>query len=274
MRSFNLGIVGALIAGSIVASSMARAADFPTYQKAPSAAEAVYNWSGFHIGGNVGYGFSEQSNAIAGANAIGGMVVQSGAVPSSIKTEPRGFVGGVQIGYDKQFASWVLGVEADFNGSNVNGRDGRVVDLSQLIGQPLSLTTNASSKLDWYGTVRGKVGFTPINRVLLFATGGLAYGKITDNTSISLVGPGAPGGLNGSTAGGISSNKLGYVVGGGVEYAAMQNMTFFTKYEYLNFGSHTEAMTATVMNTPVAFTSKHTDEFHTVKVGVNWKFGS
>ncbi len=268
MRFLSWGIIGAACV-ALTLGSAARAADFPTYQKAPSAAESVYNWSGFHIGLNGGYGFSDRGDAVSGANAIGALVVATGAV-SSPNPNAKGFIGGAQIGYDHQFGSWVYGLEADFQGSALQGSDSRVLSAAPL-GAPFSLTTNGASNLEWYGTIRGKVGFTPVDRLLLFVTGGGAYGKITDSTSIVL---GAPAPIGTSVVAGMSDTKFGYVVGVGAEYGIARNLTIFTKYEYLDFGSHTDAMNAVVAKTPVNFMANQRDDFHTIKFGVDYKFGS
>src|ERR1019366_9578430 len=102
-----------------------------------------------------------------------------------------GFIGGGQLGYNWQAGNWVYGLEADFDGasakSSVDVPDAQFLPNN---GIHTPLTTNAARELDWLGTFRGRVGFTPAAPLLLFATGGLAVGQhklgigITDPTAV------------------------------------------------------------------------------------------
>lgn len=143
MKTFLLaGIaLGALAAGPAFGADLARAPAAPV--KAPLVSAPVFSWTGFYIGGNVGYAWGSGTDAIDGV-------------------DPKGWLAGGQIGYNYQFQNNVLvGLEADIQGGDVNGG-----------------TFGFDSKLDYLGTVRARLGYA-FDRVLPYVTGGLAYGRNT-----------------------------------------------------------------------------------------------
>ena len=173
------------VAASIMSVSAASAADLArrTYTKAPPPVVApVYNWTGFYIGGNVGGGWSEDSGATrcteAGvANTPFCQIVPGGTINGS------GVIGGVQAGYNWQAGpNWLIGIEADIQGADIKGSttvNGPFPFFGGGFGDPATYT--ASEKIDWFGTVRGRVGVTT-GPVLFYVTGGLAYGHARLNT--------------------------------------------------------------------------------------------
>lgn len=148
MKHQVLGAVCGALAFATVGA--AQAADLP--MKAPAyvaAAPAVFNWSGFYIGGNVGVAFGNRRDDFGFGD----------------DSRAR-FAGGGQLGYNWQWAGgFVLGVEADFQGV-ANGGGNNVLGFN--------------NRIDWFGTVRGRAGFA-FDRTLLYATGGYAYGGGGDN---------------------------------------------------------------------------------------------
>jgi outer membrane immunogenic protein len=120
-------------------------------------------------------------------------------------------IGGVQIGSNLQYESFVYGIEADFQYANV----GTSINWG-LYGR---LGLGSGSSAGYFGTVRGRAGYA-IDRTLLFLTGGLAYG-----------------GLNKSPLGGNSTSNIGYAFGGGVEYAFTQNWTVKAEALYLSLSN-------------------------------------
>jgi opacity protein-like surface antigen len=102
-------------------------------------------------------------------------------IPSNVRPNPSGVIGGGQVGYNWQRDRFVAGIEADIQGSNVNGT------FNTFVAPITSLTTQ---RLDWFGTVRGRVGLAA-NNVLFYATGGLAYGQVNHVFSTNNDGGGA-----------------------------------------------------------------------------------
>ncbi len=137
-----LGIASAALYGApVLASDMPmRAPPYRAFVPAP-----LFNWTGFYVGGNVGYGWA--STGVTGLSGSSNL---------------NGFLGGGQIGYNWQGASpLVFGFEADFQGTGQNRRD-------TLLG------FGVKQELPWFGTVRGRVGYA-FDQAMIYATGGLAY---------------------------------------------------------------------------------------------------
>ncbi|MDB5617555.1 outer membrane protein [Tardiphaga sp.] len=217
----------------------AQAADMAAkapYYKAPSV--AVYDWTGFYLGVNAGIGLGR--NRAIHDTPLG---------TDSLYLAPQGAFGGGQVGYNWQAGSLVYGFEADIQGAELS-------DDRTNVGGPL-LATAYSQKIDWFGTVRGRVGLAT-GPVLSYVTGGYAYGNV--KTSITEAGIGTV----------FSSNKMqnGWVVGSGVEAALGGNWTGKIEYLYLNMGNNSyafEPFTQT-LNTEV--------RENIFRVGLNYRVGS
>ena len=208
------------------------AADMPprTYKAPPAytAPALIYDWTGFYVGGHVGGAFAGD-NSLAGSDAR--------------------FMGGVQGGFDYQFAPYgVLGVEAQYSWLNSNTTG------VQFPGG--SLITENNNQL---GSVTGRVGYT-WGPGLIYAKGGYAW---RDNPNIGVSVAGAPVAF--TTDG---NHKNGWTVGAGLEYMFAPNWSAKAEYQYYNFGNTTFASgPADVVG------SRFRDDEHTVKVGVNYRFG-
>ncbi|OYW31626.1 MAG: porin, partial [Azorhizobium sp. 12-66-6] len=181
-------LLGALLAGPALAADLSAApASYPV--KAAAAAPPVFSWTGFYIGGNAGYAWGNGKEA---ANLDG--------------LEPDGWFAGGQVGYNFQLVNNVLiGLEADFQGGDISGG-----------------ANGLDSKLDYFGTVRARLGYA-FDRVLPYVTGGLAYGKNTIS----------------DYAWSESNTHVGWVAGAGVEYAITNNWTARAEYMYVDLGSKT-----------------------------------
>lgn len=243
-------IAGAAFA-SLFAATSASAADLPVYTKAPVV--AVYNWTGLYIGTNVGYSWGR--GITDGTQTIGSAVAAATVVtPMSGRADVNGFIGGAQLGYNWQQGAWVFGLEGDIQFSNERGSGDVCTALC-----PAGYVFTRDYKLDWFGTARGRVGFLPAERILLYATGGLAYGNFT-GSSWTLP-------MNFGT---WSSLQAGWTVGAGVESALGANWSVKFEYLYMDLGS-VGGSSATVGLNKWVFNTKFTDNI--VRVGLNYKFG-
>jgi outer membrane immunogenic protein len=221
-------------AAAIIAfAAPAFAADLPArpYTKAPAytAPQVVYNWTGFYIGGHVG-------GAFAGDN--------------SLQSSDARFLGGVQGGFDYQFApNWVMGVEAQYSwlGGGTNN------------GVTFPGGTVVTGNNDQLGSVTGRLGYT-WGPALLYAKGGYAW---RDNNNIGVSLGGAPVAF--ATTG---NRKDGYTVGTGLEYMFAPNWSAKAEYQYYNFGN-----TTLTSGTPEIVGARFRDDEHTVKAGINYRFG-
>ena len=197
--------------------------------KAPvyTAPALVYNWTGFYIGGHLGGAFAGD-NSLQGSNAR--------------------FLGGVQAGFDYQFApNWVMGIEAQYSWMTGGGNNGVLFPGGTFV----------TSRNDQLGSVTGRAGYT-WGPTLLYAKGGYAW---RDNSNIAVNGVPVGFGTNGN-------HKDGYTVGAGLEYMFAPNWSAKAEYQYYNFGK----TTFTAGPADIVGTSFRNDE-HTVKVGVNYRFG-
>jgi outer membrane immunogenic protein len=279
-------IAGAAFASLLVATS-ASAADLPVYTKAPAVA-VVYDWTGYYIGTNVGYSWGRGSTdgnvtgtqnvsvfRTAGANLISSVNTALATLPLSGRADVNGFIGGGQLGYNWQRGTWLFGLEGDIQFSNERGSS----DVCTVAGCPVGSTVfTRDYKLDWFGTARGRVGFLPAERILLYATGGLAYGGFSgSSTTLPL------------DIGTWSSTNVGWTVGAGAEAALGSNWSVKFEYLYMDLGhvggsSATSTVATNAANTPSAgfntttttnlayvFNTKFTDNI--VRVGLNYKFG-
>jgi outer membrane immunogenic protein len=207
-----------LVAGAATAlifALQAQAADLPVkapMYKAPVA--PIFSWSGFYVGGNVGYGWgSVKPDTISFYQPITTLVAQIAGIDHNMD----GVIGGGQVGYNYQMGTWVFGLEADISAT---GMKGSVTD--SVNGY------NAESKLNWLATGRGRIGFT-YNRMLAYATGGVAVGEVK-----ATVNDFYPSGTVTTTS---AATHVGWTVGAGVESALWQNWSVKVEYLYVDLGS-------------------------------------
>jgi outer membrane immunogenic protein len=237
---------------------------------APAHADG-YNWTGLYGGVSAGGSWSSAQSDIActGNSIICTAGIAGGTFVTQATTSLDGFVGGGQVGYNYKTGYWLLGVEADFSGSTVRGSTMIATTAPQL--PPATgvdpVTTTLSQDLDWIGTVRGRLGFAGGNW-LVYGTGGLAYGHTSFD--YAFVNQAAPD--NYATASG-STTKIGWTVGGGVEYA-FGWATVKTEYLYYDLG--TEHLIAQAMSGGSALPIFQEPDFemsgHIVRAGINFPF--
>jgi outer membrane immunogenic protein len=189
----------------LVMTAAASAADLP--MKAPMMAPAaVWSWTGWYVGGNIGGGaastaFGDPCFYCSAGNPTNGF-----------------FTGGLQAGYNYQFGNGLLGIEADVNGNTINNKF--------IMGGDDSNAMRTGLKVDWSGTIRARGGIV-MNNTLLYVTGGAAWANVRQtgtevcNTFCEGVGIGSPTGITANS----SHTLWGAVVGAGVEYAVSPNWT-------------------------------------------------
>ncbi|HZT26387.1 MAG TPA: outer membrane protein [Pseudolabrys sp.] len=202
------------------------------------------NWTGFYIGINAGGAWSSSKantsvdcNSSAGAlnlyfcspgDTSNGSAVEaagSGTIHAS------GFTGGLQLGYNWQVNSWILGVETDFGAFHLRGsRQGDGTFPTS--GTPFTVNSAVSS--DWLYTLRGRVGATVMPNLLAYATGGLALTRLKVNESYS--DSNIPPGTGSLTA---ADTKTGWALGGGLEWALSNAWSVKVEYLHVDFGKVT-----------------------------------
>jgi outer membrane immunogenic protein len=226
---------GSVAFAAFAMTGSAHAADLkaaPVY-KAPLA--ATYNWTGFYLGVNAGIGASQTHSSFADFPA--NILDRSGT----------GFAGGIQAGFNWQFApQWVAGIEGDI------GYLGIKRSFPDLAVPGIELGV----KSDWYGTLRGRLGYTN-GGSLFYATGGAAIVKVTNNSDD----------ISTNNFASNSDTASGWVVGGGIETMLGGNWSAKAEYLYIDAGSQD------VFNPSLADTVHFDNRFHIYRYGLNYKFG-
>ncbi|QCI65146.1 outer membrane protein [Phreatobacter stygius] len=220
--------VGALSTGAFAADLGGARGPIAAVVVAP-----VFNWTGFYLGGQVGYGWGSAS--------------QPYGVPSTATTFPliqdaarqSGIVGGLHAGYLYQFNQFVIGLEGDIEASGINGNDrGSGGHINGL-------------KHRWNASVRARAGFA-IDRALVYATGGVAF-LGANATNLSFV-----------PAESIGTSFTGWTLGAGVEYAFTPNLSARIEYRYTDYGKSTARF--------IGYAERINPQIHTVRLGLSYHF--
>jgi outer membrane immunogenic protein len=205
-------------------------------------------WSGWYAGLNAGY-IDTSRNVGTGADVIANSDtpvtapnMATGAT-SRLSTGNGGFIGGAQVGYNLVITpTFLTGFEADIQGSSLRGNASTsTVVLTDTVGGPNTgafLTNIAVSRsIDYIGTVRARVGATVTPSLLLYVTGGLAYGSVKSSTTITQGGDAAANVPVNTTSGSFSDTRAGYTVGGGGEWMLQSKWSIKAEYLYYDLGS-------------------------------------
>jgi outer membrane immunogenic protein len=231
-------------AAALLTTSLAvQAADLP--QKAyapPPVMAAMYDWSGFYIGGNGGYGTSR--------NCWGLVPVAGSVIPDGCHSQSGGIVGG-QVGYRWQSGPAVFGVEAQGDWASLRSSN---VSLAN------PLLTD-STKVTGLGLFTGQIGYA-WNTVLLFVKGGAA---VTQNSFLQATTIGGIG-LNFATA-----TKWGGTIGVGLDYAFAPNWSVGIEYDHLFMGTANNSFS--VPAGAAAVVNQISQDVDLVALRINYKFG-
>jgi outer membrane immunogenic protein len=269
--------VAALAVLSGVASASAADLAPHSYTKVPIAAPNT-DWSGFYVGVTAGYGWGNASAAEAPANSLLGalLMAEPGVLPSSLSPKMSNGIGGGEIGYSWQFGRVVAGFEADISYLGMNGQDSFFSPPAPAID---GITTTQSNKLDWLGTVRGRLGWLATSETLLFGTGGLAYGGAHASTTVFDIAPGMCPALNAFCSTGSSSRTLvGWTLGAGVESKLTANWSVKAEYLYFDLGHLADTASTTIsipaVNGMGLVTATSSFRGSIVRAGVNYSFNN
>ena len=270
---------------SVVAlTHMASAADLRVVTKAPPPLPPpVQDWSGIYVGLEGGYGWGKQNtnfdpfssniiNAEDRTECTGG-VVPTAAPPPSFSCFPDAAIGSVSqsgwlfggfAGAQKQWGSWVLGIEGDFDGADIKGSQTAFATVftattstpSGTLKDTLNQSHTLNTKIDELGTLRGKIGWAWSPNWMFYGTGGLAWAHARDDFSASqtfcdfrgICRPDLFESVS-SVIGGVSSSSgvsmLGWTVGAGLDYKWQLDqgsaVIFGVEYLHYQFGEHSLA---------------------------------
>jgi outer membrane immunogenic protein len=232
-------------------------------QIAPGAESAPsFDWTGPYAGVHLGYG---QGNADTYVNPLPLPRISTDQAPSTLSPDPGGIVGGVQLGYNYQMSRFVAGIEADFSGSGMSGSKS-VSPILLNNGATFQGVISAHENTNWYGTLRPRLGYTVQPTVLVYATGGLAYGDVSYSANTNF-----GQGYNSYPAS-LSAAKVGWALGGGVEYAVSKRWTVKVEYLYMDLGSESVTAGPISPNPPNTEGYKWNTTANIFSIGVNYKF--
>jgi outer membrane immunogenic protein len=217
----------------------ALAADMPV--KAPMAAQ-VFNWTGSYIGADAGGFWGHTSITINNLGPLG-----------EARMKPDGFLYGARAGYRWQDPSrYVWGWEADIWG--ISGRTDERANTDTPLGDKFRATAG--------GSLRLQAGYA-VDRLLYYVTGGLSVIHIKGCQTIPSPGPCEPGDS-------FSDDKLGFTVGGGMDYAFAPNWTARIEYLFSDYGSHNYHAETLI---PPSVLRMHDFTTNVVRIGLTYKFG-
>lgn len=241
-------------------AQVASAADMPVKAPIRPAPVMAAPWTGCYIGANVGYGWSPTrwSDPATGVEFA--------------HHTADGVVGGGQVGCDYQTGNWVFGVQGMFDGAGLKSSS------TNLFLDPTGQTID-TTKVNWFATLTGRVGYTIQPPTLLYIKGGVAWvrSKYTECCEPGGGGGGGPppggGEIESVLADGVASvTRTGWTVGGGVEHMFAPNWSVFLEYNYIGLG--TDRITFQPINsTPTPFAYDIKQNVQTVLLGVNFRWG-
>jgi outer membrane immunogenic protein len=231
----------------------ASAADLPMKAPPVRVVQPIpFTWTGFYVGGSAGFiSQNTQGTDLGGPSGGDGLIGRAG---DQYGISGVGGLFGVNVGYNWQFdPRWVLGIEADIAGSTINN----TFNFSSF-----RLPSYVSSKLSSLGTVRGRIGYA-FDRVLLYATGGFAYGHVQNGAAYNYTNT-----ANYTVS--TSGTRTGWTAGAGLEYAYLNNWTVRVEGLYVDLGSTTGSAPGSGPTSGCRFGFKN--RYTLGRIGLNYKF--
>jgi outer membrane immunogenic protein len=239
---FRLAVLAAVSIASVSLQS-ASAADMPA--KAPTAVPVttpLHNWSGFYFGGVVGYGWGRATHCDASPTTFCEPV-----------TDPKGWNGGLTLGYNWQWTNWVLGIEGDLSWADLNAASASTAGF----GCAPAGADGCRTKIKSYETLRGRLGWA-FDRVLPYVTAGAAWTQLHASIGNPTVSSG-------------SATKTSFAVGAGIEYALWRNLSAKVEYLYIAKPGDFAYDTNGACGTPGCFV--RVGGINEIRFGLNYKFG-
>jgi outer membrane immunogenic protein len=244
MLRISLAVLASVIGASAFAADLR-----PYPPPAQMTPRPVFDWTGFYIGANAGGGIGTGRSDFD----VGG-----GPGFAPFTNSMSGALGGVQAGYNRQFGSFVYGLETDFQFANIRGDIDAPTCPAAVCG--IDLSAHYDQKIPWFGTVRGRVGYAAAGW-LLYVTGGYAYARLETNAVASA----------GGVSAGFSATETrgGWTIGGGAEVALNAHWSAKVEYLYLDFGTTHTAIPFSGLPT---VTDNAKLNSNVIRAGVNYRF--
>lgn len=235
-------------------------------------------WPGLYVGANLGYGFNTNRISISPTSADASLLQSLALAPSNLNISSSGFLAGGDIGYNWQLKNLVLGAVADLNYTAINGVNAfsgtnlTIPEPNITIDGP---NTTAESKLTRLATIRGRVGKLLQSKMLVYVTGGGAFGKVKNIFDQRVAALSCLGNLTCSDST-ISKNKTGWTAGAGLEYALNNHATFKAEYLYVDLGAlRTQTLDSArkpiVLTGPVTYATQMNLNYNILQLGINYR---
>jgi outer membrane immunogenic protein len=249
----SLACAGAFAAAASLASSAFAAEPAPT----PPPPVPIFTWTGLYLGGQIGYGWRNDNIYYTGFDPATG-----NPFSASVSSSPGGVIGGAHVGFnyqiDKPGGGFVLGLEGSVDGTSLSNT------VAAGLGAFEGGSVTASTNTDIQGSIRGRFGIA-WDRLLAYATGGVAFGGFNTNYAIS-----APAFFGSSS---FSNTRVGWTAGGGIDYAVTNNWSVFAEYRYTDFGTlGNTQLAAAALPAGGALSVSRTLSQSQVQVGFSYKF--
>jgi opacity protein-like surface antigen len=278
-------LYASVAATAVTIVGAANAADLRMPLKAPPPPPPVFSWSGCSVGAHWGWGWGKSDLSAARTHAFTtGNAATNFANGLGVSNNISGPIYGGQVGCDYQWpgSQFVIGVSGSWAGADINGqRDHTRVFTIGTATTTNSLSTSLHTKVDELASVTGRIGWAGTgifgnNNVLFYFKGGWAWAHQRTDISGSLTSATlAPNGVILPFAGNFTSNRSGWTIGGGFEWALSfaPQASIFWEYDYYSF-NHRDLLLGGLVFTPGAnnFDLGFNPKINTVKVGVNYRF--
>lgn len=245
-------------------SAAAHAADLGGSFKDGPAPVASYApiWAGFYVGGSVGFGtgdtsgkltdfnYDHEDNDYPTAKSLSEGGEGGGGLGSLFSSDydVNGAIYGVHVGYNFQRDNIVFGVEAGFNGTDIDGS-----------GDALFGLVKSERELDWYATAVARLGYAS-GKALFYGFGGVAWGTVETTLSVPLVGASVSG----------DSDHVGWTAGLGIEYAMTERFSVRVEYSHVDLGEETATLD---LGHGLSVDDEVDLSFDAIKIGASYRFG-
>jgi len=223
------------------------------------------DWNGVYAGAHFGYGWGDADMSLT---PLPDAATFANLAPQTLSPYVKGVLGGVQLGYNYHKKCTVIGVETDFSLSDLSGTE-RVEPIIQNNGTPFPGTGDYlrdHQDTEWVGTVRLRLGYTPSSKLLIYGTGGMAYGRVNYEAETEF----RPTGTENYPAS-FSKTKVGWTAGCGVEYALDTRWSMRFEYLYYNLGKQSIIADPNPVYPPFQVGYEWHTSAHTVNLGLNYK---
>ncbi|MFH1345682.1 MAG: outer membrane beta-barrel protein [Pseudomonadota bacterium] len=275
MRASTIKVIATAAFAAMAASSVASAADMaPRYTKAPPPIVEVWTWDKFYVGVNGGYSWGRSDTSGTFYNNLNGLQIS----PTESGTfNLDGWLFGGQVGKNWQFGNWVAGVELDGQWTDEKGGRGftcatAIACNNVTFGPGLGVAPTASfnQHIEWFVTLRPRIGMLVTPSALLYVTGGLAIAGInTDGVLSGVTALSAPT----SAAWSHDETKFGWVIGAGLEARLGGNWTGKIEGLYMDYGNVSGSATLLTNSPPLRFDYNSDITDVVLRAGVNYHFG-